>query len=146
MVRDYKQFTTWVDGLTDKESSDLKDKVIAGSLDYNLILEQAERLEVYFGSVLRSLKWIAEHRPRHLEMLMNTEQPGSVLFEAVTLVYNANLDCVLLDVDTENNRIRDAGIAGLKRAKANPKMKPRPVTAKMQPRPITAKRRVFLKE
>lgn len=111
--RGYYDVKNYVEVLPLGDQEKMVDRLRAGSLDYGITSEMAEKMEVRVHGRMHSLKWVADNNPERLEYMMDTMNPGSVLFEAVTLVYNKNLDKIVPAVEKENARIRDAGIKGL---------------------------------
>lgn len=100
-----------------------------GSLDHPMTLDQAERTEVKFQGKMRPLIWMVSNRPARLEVLMDTTPPGSVLFHAIALVYNAHLPAILAGVKPINDRMRRAGKAALRRSRD--RMTVRPITRRL---------------
>jgi hypothetical protein len=138
-MRGYEELKDWVGSMGRGDQRRVAERVLEGSIDYDLTLEQACLMEVRISGKLRTLAWVAENKPRRLELFMDTMEPGSVLYQAITLVYNANIDRVLKDVTTENARIRDTVMTGL--AASREALKVRPVTAAqatLRVRPVSA--------
>jgi hypothetical protein len=136
-MRGYEELKDWVGSMGRGDQRRVAERVLEGSIDYDLTLEQACLMEVRISGKLRTLAWVAENKPRRLELFMDTMEPGSVLYQAITLVYNANIDRVLKDVTTENARIRDTVMAGLAASREAKAMHVRPVSEPMmQVRPI----------
>jgi hypothetical protein len=107
--------------LNNLTEQDVKDIKAPGELDYGLTLEQALAMEVRYRQREWTLGELVDEEPGRLEYLMETAQPGTVLFSAVALVYNANLEKILLPADKHNRRIRAAGLKGLKKKKGKRK-------------------------
>jgi hypothetical protein len=110
----YYDVKEYVGALSPQDQDKVASRMKEGSLDYGISDEMAGKMEVRVHGKMRTLQWVAENKPARLEMLLDTMKPGSVLFEAVTIIYNKNLDKIIPAVEKENSRIRDAGIQGLK--------------------------------
>jgi hypothetical protein len=137
-----------IEQLGDREQAIVAQQMTEKTLDYEMPLHQAEKMKVKFRGEFKALKWMAKHHPSRFEVLMDTMEPGSVLFHAITVVYNHYLPKILAGVKKVNERIQKASVEGLARYRARTRMKPRPITHnnhKLTPRPITRERRMFLR-
>lgn len=79
--------------LSDRQCAEARravEQVLTGQLEYRITLDDAYKMQVMFRGQARSLRWIARNRPEKLESLMD-RPPGSVVFHAITLVYNDNV-------------------------------------------------------
>src|SRR4028119_1346389 len=94
-MRDYDGLQRFAEKLDARDEALVIDRLRHGSLDYDITLTQALAMEVRIGGELRTLAWVAENKPKRLEFLMQTVEPGSVLFAAIVLVYDANVDAVV---------------------------------------------------
>jgi hypothetical protein len=90
-------------------------RLLEGSLEYDLPYEDCAAMRVRIGGKLKKLSWVAKFRPHRLESLMADTEPGSVLFFAITQVYNANEQRIKEAVDPMRRRLQNACLRGFRR-------------------------------